>query len=1118
MAAGPVATVLSPKKAPSGSRSTIRYCGISALTLQMRKCEAISTYDLFSSSDNLDDRLPASDWPDADRFPINAAGRKVRDTLESDLAASDSILIVTGYTSLDELIRFIGRTNIGIDVRLLFGNEPYPTSRIHHPIRKGGLPRTIRDHWIANGISVLTCGAILECLQKLDSGTIRAKVIADFARPLHAKIYVADKAATLGSSNFTHNGLVRQLEANARFAKDREPKRYFELSSIAENLWQLGQDYTDGLKALLGELLRFVTWQEALARACSELLEGDWAKAYIGVSADPDSVPLWPAQTQGIAQALYVLSRQGSVLVADATGSGKTLLGAHLIRAIRRRMLDTGRMRLDNPVMACPMSVRSAWQHGSDSAHVGLDVYSHGILSRGAGDKFDRLINRLSRTQLLCIDEAHNFLNTGSNRSQSLMRHMADNVVIFTATPINRSIRDLLPIIDLLGADNLEDETLARFDKLLRSPNTVRVADADLEELRREIQKFTVRRTKAMLNTLIDRDPPAYKDKMGRPCRYPRHAPHTYSLNEPVADQALAAEISDLAGELHAATYFEKPLRMPLHLVRAGLSEEQYLEHRLKVSKTLAHYQIMRALRSSRAALLEHILGTKAATKEYELTTFDKGSDTGNVVERLNTLSGRSPVSHISVDLPNWLKDSSAHDAACREDIDVYQRIAALVRRMSDAREQAKVNLIAEKTHTTDLVIAFDRSPISLAYIQKELKSLDLEHSIFMATGSEITERSKVMKAFELGSESTAVALCSDSLSEGVNLQQGRVLIHLDMPSVVRIAEQRVGRIDRMDSPHRDIEVWWPDDAAAFALSSDEKFVARFDTVERLLGSNVPLPESMQKSSRTPITAKEMIAETEARATGNTADDWDALQDAFDPVRQLIAGDSALIKKNIYDEYRTVKATVAARVSVVKARRPWAFFCLRGGSFQAPRWLLFPNAESAVISDLPTIVSEIRTRLDDDTESGDFDEKAAAVLEEFVSLLSPAELTTLPRKKRRALEEMAIVLRKFREQASERHDQEALDRYGELLDMLEAQDSGFKPDWDEVANLWLEIIRPIWYQRLKAKRRKPLLLKDIRQDVIDSEEDLWPEISRCFDDIDQLRNSDERISACIIGV
>ena len=36
---------------------------------------------------------------------------------------------------------------------------------------------------------------------------------------LHAKIYIGDDAATLGSSNFTNPGLRGQLEANARFVR-----------------------------------------------------------------------------------------------------------------------------------------------------------------------------------------------------------------------------------------------------------------------------------------------------------------------------------------------------------------------------------------------------------------------------------------------------------------------------------------------------------------------------------------------------------------------------------------------------------------------------------------------------------------------------------------------------------------------------------------------------------------------------------------------------------------------------------------------------------------------------------------------------------------------------------
>ncbi|MCZ7140631.1 DEAD/DEAH box helicase family protein, partial [Salmonella enterica subsp. enterica] len=83
--------------------------------------------------------------------------------------------------------------------------------------------------------------------------------------------------------------------------------------------------------------LKVVSWQEALARACSELLEGQWAKHYIEQHIDLGDTKLWPSQEQGIAQALWILENVGSVLVADPTGSGKTRMGAHLLRALGDR-------------------------------------------------------------------------------------------------------------------------------------------------------------------------------------------------------------------------------------------------------------------------------------------------------------------------------------------------------------------------------------------------------------------------------------------------------------------------------------------------------------------------------------------------------------------------------------------------------------------------------------------------------------------------------------------------------------------------------------------------------------------------------------------------------------
>ena len=93
-----------------------------------------------------------------------------------------------------------------------------------------------------------------------------------------------------------------------------------------------------------------------------------------------------------------------------------------------------------------------------------------------------------------------------------------------------------------------------------------------------------------------------------------------------------------------------------------------------------------------------------------------------------------------------------------------------------------------------------------------------------------------------------------------------------------------------MDSPHSSIEAWWPDDAPEFALTSDERFIERYQTVETLLGSNMPLPEGMQEERSEPIDATNLIEEYEERAQHEA---WDGIYDAFEPIRSLIGAGPA---------------------------------------------------------------------------------------------------------------------------------------------------------------------------------------------------------------------------------
>jgi len=84
--------------------------------------------------------------------------------------------------------------------------------------------------------------------------------------------------------------------------------------------------------------------------------------------------------------------------------------------------------------------------------------------------------------------------------------------------------------------------------------------------------------------------------------------------------------------------------------------------------------------------------------------------------------------------------------------------------------------------------------------------------------------------------------------------------------------------------------------------------------------------------------------------------------------------------------------------------------------------------------------------------------------------------------------------------------------------MLTKQNPERQPDWDEVAAKWLDIIRPIWFERLKVPRTRPLLLKDIRKDLEKQSDYVVKKLLDEFRNFPVLQPPDERISACIIGV
>lgn len=1092
-------------------------------------------------------RRPARHWPSEDRVPINVPRqRTTRSRLFADIRAAEQSLLSAGYASLDELITLLAEAdaNEAMRFRLLLGNEPFTTARRDFTAAGESLPAQVQRYWLERGISIYLSARLIRALRVFDEQRVEVRWLDH----LHAKIYCCGDAVITGSSNFTRAGLTTQLECNVRLTRTRDARVFRAVSTVAENYWADGTDYTEGLRALLDQLLRVVTWQEALARAAAELLEGTWLAKYLADRGDSQIKQLWPFQREGIAQALWVLENVGSVLVADPTGSGKTRMATHLLRAARERLWSGQRMRSGLFALACPPLVQPAWQRESLVCGVSIETVSHGALSHPHGRQAERVAMLLARAQLLTVDEAHNFLSRTSRRTQTLLSNAADQVVLLTATPLNRTVSDLLRLVDMLGPDNLDDETLALLEDLVQrqmKKSSARLASEEIETLRRALQRFVVRRTKRQLKAAAEAAPEHYLDDDGQPCSYPRHASHLYATGETDADRAIAREIHAVAATLTGVSLVRKsptkapheedevvdPVVEPDIDAQAGLDEmagdpaaalqtESSSDNWVRAIAHLAIYHVMSRLRSSRAALIEHLAGTVHAVQTCGLTgaTRDRTGSPGRL-ERLRQERDRCAPTLGFLDAPPaWASSDEAWRVACDEEAARYERILALASRLSDARERTKAHLLARLAAQGQSVIAFDHHLMSLAAARAMLTQVAPDLEVITAVGGDRAAAEAVQQALSRTSNRRAVALCSDSLAEGVNLQGARCVVHLEMPTVIRIAEQRVGRVDRMDSPHREIEAWWPAERGAFAIKSDERFLDRYRMVDTLLGSNMPLPPDLAPRLEAAEIDPEALVDLYERtiAENRTHDGLDA---AFAPVQGLIEGDAALVPPEVYAAYRTVTAQVVAGVALVDAQRPWAFFAVSDGKGGAPRWVYLDDAHSqGPVIDLDLVVRRLRERLGATTENVQPDAHAMGWLEAFVARMARVERQLLPKKRQRALEQMEQCLSSWKAQALQANNVALAKRWGAIERTIAPAPGEDRPRLDEVAGIWLDLVAPLWHEALKRQRRWRLRRLALLDPLLKMQPLCIEAVEQRFRSLDAEPSLDERIKAAIIGV
>ncbi|NNN12477.1 MAG: SWF/SNF helicase family protein, partial [Acidimicrobiaceae bacterium] len=677
-----------------------------------------------------------------------------------------------------------------------------------------------------------------------------------------------------------------------------------------------------------------------------------------------------------------------------------------------------------------------------------------------------------------------------------------------------RGATDILSLVGLLGADNFEDETLQILERLAAS--SVERMDVETRAiLRNEIQRFTVRRTKAQFNALVDREPELYPTRIGgRTCRYPIHNLRSYVSEETDSDIAIAQNIVRLTSELIGIAFLEEKAISPPDWSKQ--SQKTWLERRLSASRGLAAYDILSTLRSSRPALVEHILGTRRAEAMFDIFQKKVQANAGMTEKLLRAIQVGPPQVTSPSTIPEWLASRSKWTIACQSEMAIYQEIAELANRISSARELGKAKVLIQLKDRHDRVIAFDKRPITLHYLAGILTEQNEEFLLATGQGGE-KAKERIEVSFGMDSKVKAIALCSDALNEGLNLQGASAVVHLDIPTTLRVAEQRVGRVDRIDSPYDEIDVYWPSDGEAFLTKDDRRIAIRAIENDHLLGSNIPVPFAK---------GLDLTVNPDDFDVSEVFDSEELdLADAFDPVRRLVGGENPLISDRTYAQATRSASVARTIISVVDSDSDWAFLSIEGAKSAIPRWMFIELSDGSLVSYTLGDVSEsIRRKLthhDPAQAGGELDERASEVLDSAIRVAQKQEFKLIPRRQQKAYQQMLRMVDHWAMQASRSGAFDSADSWKRIHLALKGPISESEgeviPDFAELARCWIRLVQPRIDGHVARKRKKYVVLSDIEESLRNDPLPL-AEVESVLEGLEMCAPLASRIKVAIVGV
>ena len=392
-------------------------------------------------------------------------------------------------------------------------------------------------------------------------------------------------------------------------------------------------------------------------------------------------------------------------------------------------------------LIVAPASLIAMWRDALDRSRLRAGLISFETLSRRdpAGD---------GRWDAVIIDEAHHARNPLTQRYARLASlTRSARVLLLSATPVHNTARDLAAVLSLFLGTRAERLSAA------------------------ELGACVVRRTRADVHDIKvpQRAPPVWCSVQGPP-------------------EVLQA-LLDVPPPCRPRDGGDAGALVTLSLVRAWASSEAALRAALR-------------RRLSRADSLADALQAGRYPSRAELRAWVVGDDATQLAfpELVSDALGD--------DVLDLLRSVRAHAAGARQALTVLSTTDGVM-------DEQRCSIVREirQRHAGERIVVFSQFADTVREIFARLKGDGGVASVTangaLVAGGPLT-RSQVLSRFApvasssrppSRAEAIDVLIATDLLSEGLNLQDAAVVIHLDLPWTTARLTQRLGRIWRIGSP-----------------------------------------------------------------------------------------------------------------------------------------------------------------------------------------------------------------------------------------------------------------------------------------------------------------------------